>query len=181
MKTESKEPTKKKSTIVGRLKSGDEQKVFSALEQIVEHGDETMVIPLLELYRDSPSEEVKARVQGLLSSLKISGAEDILVETLGDEDYRSIHGDVLGFIWNSGFHPIDAVDVITKVSLSGDYMTAVEGLTLLENINGPLDEESLYQALLEVRSFLDVHKDEGHELYALALSIFEVLAKHEKE
>lgn len=181
MKAESKEPKKKKIAIVSGLKSGEERKVFSALEQIVEHGDETMVVPLIELYRDSPSEEVRARVQGLLSSLKISGAEDILIETLGDEAYQTVHGDILGFIWNSGFHPIDAVDVITKVSLSGDYMTAVEGLTLLENINGTLDEESLYQALLEVRGFLETHKDDGHELYALALSIFEVLAKHEKE
>ncbi len=163
------------------LSSADERKVLSALESTSENGDEQMILPLLSLYRDTTSDTVRARVDAMLSSLKISAAEEILIDALDDDQFASVHGGILSFLWNSGFQPVDAIDLITRRSLEGDYMTAVEGLTLLESINTEPEEESLYQALITIRAFLEEHKESDHELYSLALSIFEVLARFEKQ
>lgn len=163
------------------LESTEEKTVIKALDKLAQVGDGDMVLPLLLLYRDTQSALAKEKATEMLTSLKVSAAEDVLVEALESDDFLALRADVLSFLWNSGFQPNDAVDTITRVSLSGDFMTGVEGLTLLESLGGPLDEESLYQALIEVRKFLEVHKEGGHELYELALRIFQVLAGHEKD
>lgn len=181
MKTENKPNKKVKESILKDLASNDERKVLAALEATSENGDERMILLLLTLYRDADSETAKERVESMLSSLKLSAAEDVLLDALDDEEFTAIHSNILSFLWNSGFQPVDALDLITRRSLEGDYMTAVEGLTLLESINTVPDEESLYQALITIRAFLDAHKESDHELYSLALSIFEVLARFEKQ
>lgn len=171
----------KHSSILSALRSDNERKVLGALEATADHGNENMVLPLLELFRDSKSPTVRERAHSLLSSLKISGAEEVLIEALDGNDFFAQRADILFFLWHSGFQPSDSVDVIVRVSLAGDYMTAVEGLTLLESLSHQPDEESLYQALIEVRNYLDAHKDSKHELFALGLSIFDVLARYERE
>lgn len=181
MNAESKSHKKVKEGILKDLASNDERKVLAALESTTEYGDERMVLPLLQLYLNSNSDTVRERVASMLSSLKISAAEEVLIDALDDDAFAPIHSSILSFIWNSGFQPLDALDLITKRSLEGDYMTAVEGLTLLESIHGMPDEESLYQALITVRAFLDEHKESDHELYSLALSIFEVLVRFDKQ
>jgi hypothetical protein len=170
-----------KKQLLKDLEAGDEKIVLKALDKLAQSGDGDMVMPLLVLYRDTNFELAKAQAAEMLTSLKVSAAEDVLIDALEGDDFLALRADVLSFLWNSGFQPNDAVDTITKVSLSGDFMTGVEGLTLLESLGGPLDEESLYQALIEVRKFLEAHKENGHELYELALRIFEVLAGHEKD
>ena len=60
-------------------------------------------------------------------------------------------------------------------------MTAIESLTLLDSLTQEPEEESLYQALIEIRAFLEKHKDSGHEVYDIALSIFQVLAQYERD
>lgn len=181
MKAEHKANKKVAEGILKDLSSSDERKVLAALEATSEHGDERMILPLLTLYRDTTSDTVKERAEAMLSCLKISTAEEVLIDALDDDQFSTVHGNILAFLWNSGFQPLDALDLITRRSLEGDYMTAVEGLTLLESINTFPDEESLYQALITIRAFLDEHKESDHELYSLALSIFEVLARFEKQ
>jgi hypothetical protein len=170
-----------KKQLLKDLEASEEKTVLKALDKLAQTGDGDMVLPLLVLYRDTNSELAKAKAAEMLTSLKVSVAEDVLIEALEGDDFIALRADILSFIWNSGFQPNDAVDTITKVALSGDFMTGVEGLTVLESLGGPLDEESLYQALIEVRKFLEAHKEHGHDLYELALRIFEVLAGHEKD
>lgn len=170
-----------KKQLLKDLEASDEKTVLKALDKLAQTGDGDMVMPLLILYRDTNSDLAKAQAGEMLTSLKVSAAEDVLIDALEGDDFLALRADVLSFLWNSGFQPNDAVDTITKVSLAGDFMTGVEGLTLLESLGGPIDEESLYQALIEVRKFLEAHKENGHVLYELALRIFEVLASHEKD
>lgn len=173
--------TAAQAKVLNDLTSKDERRVFAALEKTEQEGNEYSVLPVLELFRDSKSEEVRKRCREMLEALKVSAAEEILTNALDDQNFNSIKGDIMSFMWNSGMQPTDAVDLITKTTLEGDFMTAVEGMTLLDSLNAVPDEESLYNALVMVRDFLKTHKDDGHELYNIAISLYEMLSRFEKE
>lgn len=173
--------TATQAKILKDLQSKDDKKVFSALEKTAENGGEHSIYPLLELFRDTSNEEIRSRVRGLLESLKISAAEELLVQALDDPEFANMRGDLLSFMWNSGIQPVDAIDLIVRVSLENDFMTGVEGMTLIESLNEAPEEESLYQALVYTREFLKAHKDDDHELFNVAVSLYELLSRFEME
>ncbi len=178
---EQKAKEKKQQALALDLQSKDEKKIKAALGRTEELGDASHIRPLLMAFRDLADGRLKEDLRETLSTIKLSDAESIYMDALEEEDFQSIYGDILAFTWNAGFQPVDSVDLITQRSLEGDYMTAVEGYTLLDSMNGPLEEESLLQALVLVREFMLKHKEEGHPNYELAISIFEVLSKHERD
>jgi hypothetical protein len=181
MDAHEKQQEKKQAALLADLRSTDTKKVMSALKNTADDGTGDFIVPLLELYRDTPSEEIRERVSELLSSLKVSEAEDIFIDALEDERFIEQRGAILSFMWNSGFQAAEAIDTITRCALEGDYMTAIEAMTLLDSLTQEPEEESLYQALIEIRAFLEKHKDSGHEVYDVALSIFQQLAQYERD
>ncbi len=177
---EQKERARKQLALTADLQSGDMAKVQAALKRTEKLGDATHVRPLLIAFRDTEEGQVRDELRTTLSSIKLSQAQEIYLEALEEEAFESIRADILSFTWNAGFTPGDSVDLITRIGLNGDYMTAVEAMTLIESIPGPLDEESLLQALVIVREFMLEHKESGHPNFDLALSIFDVLSAHER-
>lgn len=178
---EQKAKEKKQQALSLDLQSKDEKKIKAALERTEELGDASHIRPLMMAFRDLEEGQLKEELRNTLSTIKLSDAESIYMDALEEEEFRPIYGDILAFTWNAGFQPVDAVDLITRTALEGDYMTAVEGYTLLDSMNGPLDEESLLQGLVVVREFMLKHKEDGHPNYELAISIFEILSRHERE
>ena len=163
------------------LLSKDDKTVIAALKKTEKHGDAAHVRPLMTAFMHREDGKLKDQLREVLSTLKISEASDIYMEALEEEEYKSIQGDIMFFSWNAGFQPVDSVDLIARVALEGDYMTGVEGLTLLESMAGPLDEESLTEALIYVRAFMLKYKDEGHPSYEIAIAIYGILSQHERE
>ncbi|MFK7756945.1 MAG: hypothetical protein AB8B53_08460 [Flavobacteriales bacterium] len=136
------------------LFSSDETKVLTALATIEKDGSRGMVEPVLELLVRSDSEAVKQEVLNQMSQLKIGDMEDLFMEKLQHEDFKSYQQQVIACMWNSGMNPINHLDVLAEVAVKGDYMTALEVLTLVENMEGPFDHESLTDAFSEVGLFL---------------------------
>lgn len=162
------------------LFSGDDKVVLAAVKKTSKNGDASFIHPLLIAYRDAGEGKIRDEIGKMLRELKISEGEDILLEALKGEEFPGMEGDLMSFIWNSGFQTVDDLEVIVDKALKGDYMCAVEGLTLLESLGGPVNEESLHQALIDVRTFLMEHKDTDHQNFPIALGIYEVLSKFEE-
>lgn len=181
MDAKEKQQSKRQAALLADLRSTDKRKVLSALKTTAEDGTGDLILPLLELFRDTPSDEIREKLAELLSSMKVSEAEDVFLEALDDDAFRNQRGSIMSFMWNSGFQGAEAVDTITRCALEGDYMTAIEALTLLDSLTQEPEEESLYQALIEIRAFLETHKDSSHQVYDIALSIFQVLAQYERD
>lgn len=179
--SEEEKPKEKLIRKIGEeLVSKDESTVRSALKKTEKHGDVAHVRPLLVAFKHAKEGKLKEELREVLSTLKLSGAEGVFMEALEDEEFDVIRAEILSFCWNAGFQPVDALDLISKISLEGDFMTAVEGLTLIESMAGPMDEESLFQALIYLREFLKDHKDDGHPNYEIALTLYGVLSAHER-
>lgn len=158
--------------LVSDLQSGDDKKVFSALDRFDKHASGGLITPLLDLYQNSEG-QTKDRCANMLKELKISAAEDILMDSLRQKKYASIKAKILSFLWNSGLQPADRVCEIIEAGLTGDYMLAFEALTLIDTLDGPFEETDLMDAQLLAKDFLV--NNEGDEKIDLVRSLMEKL------
>ena len=148
------------------LFSKDDKKVKSALERADKSGTIEWVEPLLEAFSLRKEGLLKNRMREMLSSVKLSAAEGIFLETLNNQEKKDIHADILGFIWSAGFVPSESVDIIVRCATSGDYTAAIEGLTLVEQCELVENEQILLEAILTVRNALECkEKSDVHSLY----------------
>lgn len=146
------------------LFSSDEKVVLAALAKIEEDGSRNMVEPVLELLVRSDSDSVKQEVLNQMSQLKIGEMEDLFIQKLQHKDFKDYQQQVVACMWNSGMNPISHLDVLAEVAIKGDYMTALEVLTLVENMEGPFDHESLTDAFSDVGLFLSEVEEEDARL-----------------
>lgn len=135
--------------------STKEDEVLDAIKAAEEVGNVEWVRPLLELVRDHPVDEVKAAASGVLGSLKVSAAEDIFGDALDDPEFEAISADIIGFLWNCGFHSEDLLPAVVRCAVRGDFRSAMEALTWVEQLEALNGEGDLLESILMVRGGLE--------------------------
>lgn len=157
-----------------RLASGDEAQALAAIAKAEELGDIRWVRPLLEAYRDTGHETVRRRIGGVLGSLKLTAAEDVLLDVLDDPDFKDMQADVIGFLWNAGFVGESALRSVVGAAVEGDFHVALEALTWVDQIEYIDNEHALLECILLVRGGLeDPAKETIHGLLAPMLVTLE--------
>jgi len=162
------------------LFSTDNKKVKSALDQADKKGTIKWIKPLLLAFRDRNEDALRERMRVMLSSVKLSAAEDVFLETLSDKEFKDIHADILEFIWSAGFVPSESIDVIVRAATSGDFRTAMEGLTLIEQCELVENEQLLLESIITVRNAMgDESKSKSHALFIPMLEVLEHLERNQ--
>lgn len=144
------------------LFSTKEDKVMAALEKIPEEGTPEFVIPLLRTFKAWPqSTAVRAKVTFILYHLKSPEVMPELMKALEEPDLEGQKAFILSVFWNSGHIPSD-IAVLVRHALKGGYMTALEVMTLLEQMEDTADAEEAREASLDVQEYLDEHPNAEH-------------------
>jgi hypothetical protein len=136
------------------LFSGSDALVAKAITRCEEEGTSQMVEPLLAFYASAAPETLRARVASLLGSLKVSNVDAYFLQALSNRNWKHIHKEVVGFMWNTGLQPVEAIAQITELAASGDYALTLECLTLLESIEDPIPEEQILESIAIVHRAL---------------------------
>ena len=100
--------------------------------------------------------------------------EGLFIEKIQLEEFQPYHQQLVSCMWSSGMNPTEDLHVFSKLAVDGDYMTALEVLTLLENMEGPFDNESLMDAFQDVSEFVE-EAAEGDAKIDLIKSIYDIL------
>lgn len=151
----------------------DETKVMKALGKVKRNGRAVHFPALMDLYIKAAEGPIKDELVKMLQETKLEGADEVLVGLLEEERFKDHQGFILTCIWNSGYQPVEHLDVITGAALRGDYMTAFEVLTVLENLEPPFDMDVLTVAHLDLSDHLDTEKPD--EKTAVLIQIQNVL------
>jgi hypothetical protein len=160
------------------LFSSESSKVISALKMARDKGDHSLIDPLLTLFLNEKDEAIRGEIQDMLSTLKISKAEKELEKALINGRFAEIRGFILSFMWSSGMNPSGSIKAICQAAVEGDFATALEALTLMENMEGPFDETELMEANLQIRQGIEDSKDS--EKLPLLRSMFQLLSNAEE-
>ena len=157
-------PTQKKliEAILEDFKSNDNKVVLDSLARVKSKGDVTVVPAMIELYASTNSEEVKDEVRNLLSQTKIKESVLPLIEGLLDGD-DEVNEMILFSLWHANLNPINYIAEIVDASCKGSYLVALEGLTVIENLEGPFSEEVLIEANIVLTEYFQ-NEDEKSDL-----------------
>ena len=160
------------------LYSTKDDEVLDAIKAAEEVGTVEWVRPLLEVVREHPSDEVKAAASNVLGSLKVLAAEDVLGDALDDPEFEAIGADIIGFLWNCGFHSEELLPAVVRCAVRGDFRSAMEALTWVEQLEGLNGEGDLLESILVVRGGLE---DQSlSEVHALLQPLLDNLQRLER-
>jgi HEAT repeat protein len=152
----SKAKTKKIDALLSDLFSAKEETVLKALEKVPEEGNSKLIIPLLKAFKEwEGSPQIQSKVESILKQLKSESAVPELITALEDPDFEDQRALIISAFWNSGIFPENDVDVLVRQAIRGDYMVALEAITVIENIEAEMDPDMLQDAIFDLDEALD--------------------------
>jgi len=156
-----KERKKKLDLLLSDLKSGEEKKVNQALKGLQVHGDQSVILPLIEVWSEGTSSQVENEIISFLGDLKQNDTAEPIMHAVNKKEFRSLRQKLLTTIWNSKVDYSEYFVDFVRIAVEGDFMEALECLTILENLEGPFEEHQFLDAQVELSVFAEQqNKDE---------------------
>jgi hypothetical protein len=173
-----KKDNKKLKQIITDLQSGDAKKMTKSIKALESHGDSSVIAPLAEILLKGVNEKNEAEIVELLSSLKDTTVVVEIMDVLENEKYRPIRQKLLTTVWNTKVDFSDYVDSFVEIATKGDFMEALECLTIIENLEGPFMEESILECQLHLKNYIEKgdtkDKQKAYILSEIAIKIKDI-------
>ena len=85
-----------------------------------------------------------------------------MMEIIKDENNKPFQDLILNSLWNSSIDYSAYFSDFVEISCKGQYITALECLTILENLKGPFTEGQILDAQLHLKNYVELEnkKDE---------------------
>lgn len=175
--TDTKEKQKLQSIMLD-LKSGDDKKVLKAIKALEKNGDSSVIKPVVEILMDGLPEKQQSLLLELLCSLKDTSVVVEIMEVLEDEKLLPVRQMVLSTIWNMKVDFSGYIDDFVYIATVGDFMEALDCLTIIENLEGPFLEEDILESQLHLKNYMESNppydEQRSHLLSEIALLIKEI-------
>ena len=146
------------------LASGDDKQQVKAVQGLKVHGNETVIESLLLTLADNPSDAVYSEIVDLLNTPKSTKVPAEIAKALVDKRFVEIRHTLLTTIWNSGLDYRPYLTEIVTAGTEGEMMDALECITIIENIEGEMTEDQLFEPLIVLTEYLGSTRDEGPKL-----------------
>lgn len=148
------------------LKSNSQAKILGALKILETIGDKTVLPALIEVLRKKEVIVSKAILELIANIQDQEIAEDI-VEFIRNEKDANISQQLLTTIWNSKLDFSEYLAEFVSLATEGDFLQALECLTILENLSGPFEEHQLLESQLYLKDYaedLEEKEDRKHQI-----------------
>jgi hypothetical protein len=123
------------------LHSGNRSAILSTLREIRYTGSVAILPELFELLLDQEDPQIIAEITNLLNDLKEQEAAGILAEAIENAEYAQISAVLVAACWQNGLSYDRYTDTFVRAAIRGDYATAIEAFTVIEEEAGNLDKE----------------------------------------
>ncbi len=135
------------------------QKVTAALESMPEQGSADFILPLLKTYLAWEGDaDIRQRIVTILYELKTAAAIPELLKALRMPEFAHEQAFILSIFWNAGIIPVELGELV-RVAVKGDYMTAFEALTVIEQMEDNADAGMAQDAVYDIEEHLDENPD----------------------
>ncbi len=158
--------------LISDLQSGDADVTQKALEKVPTKGTYEVIPPLLEVIDNHLSDVLVDKAKTILNDLKSSDARTPLSQGLSHKNHL-VREACLSAFWNSSLNSPEYLDLFVKAAIEGTYMEAVEAFTVIENLDGPFQEEQVNDSLLLLKNYF--HENPSDDKIELIRSIATVV------
>jgi hypothetical protein len=151
----SKQRKLKVAQLLADISTGNSAKIINALDALQVYGDETIIEPLILTLTGNVDQTGTAEIVEFLSSLKSSKAVAKIMETIHNPVFAKQRQLILSTIWNSPLNYSDYLADFIEIAVKGDFMEALECLTILENLEGPFEESAILESQLHLKEYME--------------------------
>jgi hypothetical protein len=152
------------SNILSDLSSSDEKKVFTAIKQLRKHGKKEAIKPIIELLSSTSNEEVKSEITTLLFDLKDQSVVEELINLIDSNNYQSEMATLISIFWQSSLDSSENITSIVKQAIKGDYLVAIEVLSVLDNYDTTFQENEIQDLKFDLDEAIEEDESEKRNL-----------------
>lgn len=156
--TEGNKISKKVQQLIKDLGAKEEGKVLKTITLLEADGNEHVLRPLVELYLSNRSEGINSKVIEFLSDLSDSSATSEMVDIIRDEKFQSIRQALLNTMWQSKLDFSPFLADFVSIACEGTFLETFECLTIIENLEGPFQENQTLESQLYFKEYLETEK-----------------------
>jgi hypothetical protein len=160
------------------LRTNDPKTLTSALKRVRSKGNEKVIPSLFKIIEESTEESIVEESKKIILELKSTAAIPYLLEELENNKNSEIRELVLNSFWQTGFNAHQHMDKFVTAATIGTFMEAFEAYTIIDNLEGPFQEESIMEAQLILKSYFSESNEED-EKYEILKNIAKQLANYE--
>lgn len=165
---------KQNREIVKKLFSASDGEVLSVIREIRSNGNPGLIPALIKLYDTTGSRAVSTAVVSLIRDLKSQPAVSQLFPAIHEIKDPEKRRELVAACWQSGLDFSEHLDTFLDIFSRGDYMTALEAFTVIENSLPYLhDASSLQEHISRLKDNLPENNDEKKALSRALLSLME--------
>ncbi len=160
------------------LASNDSKTLTSALKRVRSKGNEKVIPSLISIIEENQVESIVEEAKKIILELKSTAAIPFLLAELEKNKKAEIRELVLSSFWQTGFNAHQHMDKFVKAATKGTFMEAFEAYTVIDNLEGPFQEESIMEAQLVLKSYFSESHEED-EKFEILKNIAKQLANYE--
>lgn len=136
------------------LQKDDQASLTAALQIYKDYGNVDILPNLFSIVAGRERSQQQA-ILGFLADVKDTDAIESFISFLEEETNPESRKLVLSAIWNSKL-PFDAhLPFFVMLATQGDYLEALDCLTIIENMAGPFDESQLLESQLLLKEYIE--------------------------
>lgn len=150
---------------------------LNAVKQLKHDGTSKAIKPLIDVWVANEGNRLGDAIEKLMFSLKDTEGIDIIIAESEALQGNEMQSKVLSSLWNAGIDCSDYLQRLVNIALKADYLTAVECMTIVENMEGPFEETQLMEALISLR----IAAQEENENQAIYKVLLDILERAERE
>lgn len=151
--------------------STKEKELLSIIETIRTSGNLKAIPALIKMMEKVDNEDIQNTIANMLFDIKDPGIIPSIIEAIGNPGLQNFQRILVSSCWESGLDYSKHIGFFAELATKVDYLTTIECLTVIENMEGPFDQKDLEAAILLTRNAAD----EGELKFDLLNSIWEVL------
>ena len=142
------------NSLLNELSSSEGQKFSKHLQLLKNEGNIYILKPLAHLLLTKGSKE-QQEIMTLLADLNESVAVDEIIDILKDLTFVSIRQLILTAVWNSKLNYSYYLPEFVEIAVDGNFLEALDCLTIIENMEGPFEERHFLEAQLHLKDYLE--------------------------
>jgi len=167
------EDSKTVKTILEDLKASDSKIVQNAIDKSRKDGNAKTFKAMLDVLKDTDEPNVEAKIIEFLFDLKDEDSIEILIDAIQDEEMVYYQNFLVSAFWQSAIDGSDHLNLFVKTAISGEYLTTLEALTVIENFDRAYPQSELLE--LEADILEASEKELNEDKKALLVSLGDVV------
>jgi hypothetical protein len=159
--------------IIEKLFSKNIDEVLFAINKIRHSGNPAILPHVIELLNSEKNIEITSAIIELLNDLKIQAGTLEIIKAIENNKYKSIQKILLVSCWHSGLNYTEHLNFFVDLFVSGNFEIAFEAFTIIENMEGGVNQEIIEPLIERLKSGVSNLTKEKADLLAELVQVLE--------